>query len=408
MQKYAPPAPAETRPLWLVILAAGLIVGVAMGARQVMGLFLPPMTEALRIGVEPFSTSMAVANLIWGIGAVFAGMIADRWGAGRVVVGGTVATVAGFYAMFAAQSPFDLMVSGVLLGIGVSGTGITALIGAAGRAAPPEKRTAAIASLGMASGIGGFIAFPYTHLLMDLTGWQTSLLLLAATMVAVLPFAWALRGKPTASSLFDDQTLGAAFKEALSHRSYILLVIGFFVCGFHVAFYGVHLPKFVGDAGLEPWVGVWALAAVGLANLVGTYIAGQSSRWVEKHWGLSLIYFGRCFVFVGLLFLPITAVTVIALSAILGLLWLSTVPLTSGLVATFFGTRWMSMLFGVVFLSHQIGSFSGLWLAGMLYDATKSYDMMWWISIALGLFAAAVHLPIQDRPVPRLAATGAA
>jgi predicted MFS family arabinose efflux permease len=408
MQKTAPPAPAETRPLWLVVLAAGMIVGVAMGTRQVMGLYLPPVTEALRVGVEPFSTSMAVANLIWGIGAVFAGMIADRWGAGRVVVGGVVATVAGFYVMYAAQSPFDLMVSGVLLGIGVSGTGITALVGAAGRAAPPEKRTAAIASLGMASGIGGFIAFPYTHLLMDVAGWQTSLLLLAATLVAVLPFAWALSGKPTSSSLVDEQTLGEAFKEALTHRSYILLVVGFFVCGFHVAFYGVHLPKFVGDAGLAPWVGVWALGAVGLANLVGTYISGQSTRWVEKRWGLSFIYFGRCFVFVGLLFLPINAVTVIVLSTILGLLWLSTVPLTSGLVATFFGTRWMSMLFGVVFLSHQIGSFSGLWLAGTLYDATKSYDAMWWISIALGLFAAAVHLPIQERPVPRLAATGAA
>jgi MFS family permease len=351
---------------------------------------------------------LAVANLIWGIGAVFAGMIADRWGAGRVVAGGTVATVAGFYVLYAAKSPFDLMVSGVLLGIGVSGTGITALVGAAGRAAPPEKRTAAIASLGMASGIGGFVAFPYTHLLMELAGWQTSLLLLAATLMVVLPFAWPLSGKPTASSLVDNQTLVESFKEAFTHRSYILLVVGFFVCGFHVAFYGVHLPKFVGDAGLPPWVGVWALAAVGLANLVGTFIAGQSGRWVEKRLGLSLIYFGRCFVFVGLLFLPITAATVIALSAVLGLLWLSTVPLTSGLVATFFGTRWMSMLFGVVFLSHQVGSFSGLWLAGVLYDATRSYDTMWWISIALGLFAAAVHLPIRERPVPRLAAAGAA
>jgi predicted MFS family arabinose efflux permease len=408
MQKYAPPAPAQTRPLWLVVLAAGMIVGVAMGTRQVMGLYLPPITDALGGDVEPFSTSMAVANLVWGIGAVFAGMIADRQGAGRVVVGGVVATVAGFYVMYAARTPLDLMVSGVLLGIGVSGTGITALVGAAGRAAPPEKRTAAIAALGMASGIGGFIAFPYTHLLMDLAGWQTSLLLLAATLMAVLPFAWILSGKPTVPGLIDDQTLGQAFKEAFSHRSYILLVVGFFVCGFHVAFYGVHLPKFVRDAGLEPWVGVWALGAVGLANLAGTYIAGQSTRWVEKQWGLSLIYFGRCFVFVGLLFLPVNAVTVIGLSTILGFLWLSTVPLTSGLVATFFGTRWMSMLFGVVFLSHQLGSASGLWLAGVLYDATRSYDTMWWISIALGLFAAAVHLPIQDRPAPRLAATGVA
>jgi predicted MFS family arabinose efflux permease len=300
------------------------------------------------------------------------------------------------------------MLSGVLLGIGVSGTGITALVGAAGRAAPPDKRTAAIASLGMASGIGSFVAFPYTHLAMDYFGWQGSLLLLTATMALILPLAWPLSGKPASSSLMDELTLGQAIKEAFTHPSYLLLVIGFFVCGFHVAFYGVHLPAFVADKGLDASVGVAALTTVGLANLVGTYIAGQSGRFIEKRKGLSLIYFGRCFVFLGLLFLPITPFTIIAMSAVLGLLWLSTVPLTSSLVATFFGTRWMSMLFGVVFLSHQIGSFTGLLLAGVLYDATRSYDMMWWISIALGLFAAAVHWPIRERPVPRLAAASAA
>jgi predicted MFS family arabinose efflux permease len=402
-----PAALRPPRPLWVVVLSAGLIVGVAMGLRQVMGLYLPPVTASLGIGVEPFSTSMAVANLIWGIGAVFAGMVADRYGAGRVVVAGTVATVAGLWIMYAAQSPFDLMVSGVLLGIGVSGTAITALVGAVGRAAPPESRTAAIASLGMAGGIGGFVAFPYTHVLMDLLGWQASLLVLAGTMAAALPFALPLSGKPPAPRSSDTQTLGQAFGEAVSHPSYLLLNAGFFVCGFHVAFYAVHLPRFVADSGLDASVGVWALAAVGLANLVGTYVAGRSPRFIEKRLGLSLIYFGRCFVFLGLLFLPITGPVVIVLSTILGLFWLSTVPLTSGLVAAFFGTRWMSMLFGAVFLSHQIGSFSGLWLAGVLYDATKSYDTMWWISIAVGLMAAAVHLPIKDRPVPRLAAAPA-
>jgi MFS family permease len=408
MQKVAPHAPATTRPLWMVVLAAGLIVGIAMGLRQVMGLYLTPMTTELAIGREPFSTSMAIANLIWGIGAVAAGMIADRYGAGRVVVGGTLATMAGLYVMYAATGPVDLMVSGVLLGIGVSGTGITALVGAAGRAAPPEKRTAAIASLGMASGIGAFVAFPYTHLLMSLVGWQASLLVLTATMALVLPLAWPLSGKPAGSGLVDRQTLTQACKEAFTHPSYLLLTAGFFVCGFHVAFYGVHLPAFVADQGLDASVGVWALTMVGLGNLLGTYIAGQSGRFIEKRRGLSLIYFGRCFIFLGLLFLPITAATVIVLSAILGLLWLSTVPLTSSLVATFFGTRWMSMLFGVVFLSHQVGSFVGLWMAGTLYDLTKSYDMMWWVSIALGLFAAAIHWPIQERPVPRLEAANAA
>ena len=405
MQKAAPPAPTTSRPLWVVILAAGLIVGIAMGLRQVMGLYLPPMTKELGIGREPFSMAMAVANLVWGFGAIFAGMIADRYGAGRVVVAGTVATMAGMYLMYAAQSGYDLLVSGVLLGIGVSGAGLNSLVGAVGRAAPPDKRTSAIASLGMAAGIGGFVAFPYTHLLMDTFGWKTSLLLLLATTAVMLPLARTMAGKPTAGAgMVDTQGLGSAFKEALTHPSYLLLVTGFFVCGFHVAFYGVHLPGFVADKGLDPGVAVIALTMVGLANLVGTFIAGQSGRFIEKRRGLSLIYFGRCFIFLGLLFLPITPETVIGLSILLGLFWLSTVPLTSSLVAVFFGTRWMSMLFGVVFLSHQLGSFSGLWLAGYLYDQTKSYDMMWWISIALGLFAAAVHWPIQERPVARLAA----
>ena len=405
MQKVAPMAPTAPRPLWIVILSAGLIVAIAMGLRQVMGLYLAPMTKELGIGREPFSAAMAVANLVWGFGAIFAGIVADRYGAGRVVVGGTVATMAGMYLMYAAQSGFDLLISGVLLGIGVSGAGLNSLVGAVGRAAPPDKRTSAIASLGMAAGIGGFVAFPYTHLLMDLVGWQTSLLLLLATTAVMLPLAWTLAGKPNAGAgMVDTQSLGGAFKEALTHPSYLLLVTGFFVCGFHVAFYGVHLPAFVADKGLDASVAVIALTMVGLANLVGTYVAGQSGRFIEKRQGLSLIYFGRCFIFLGLLFLPITPATIIALSILLGFFWLSTVPLTSSLVATFFGTRWMSMLFGVVFLSHQLGSFSGLWLAGYLYDATKSYDAMWWISIALGLFAAAVHWPIQERPVARLAA----
>jgi predicted MFS family arabinose efflux permease len=336
-------------------------------------------------------------------------MVADRYGAGRVVVSGVLATMAGMYVMYVAQSGLDLMLSGILLGIGVSGTGITSLVGAVGRAAPPEKRTSAIASLGMAGGIGGFVAFPYTHLLMDVAGWKTSLLLLLITTSLMLPLAWPLSGRPApGAGIVDQQTLVGAICEACTHPSYLLLVAGFFVCGFHVAFYGVHLPAFVADKGLDGSVAVIALTTVGIGNLVGTYIAGQSGRFIEKRRGLSLIYFGRCFIFLGLLFLPITPLTVIVLSALLGLFWLSTVPLTSSLVATFFGTRWMSMLFGVVFLSHQLGSFSGLWLAGTLYDYTKSYDMMWWISIALGLFAAAVHWPIQERPVARLAVAPAA
>ncbi len=392
-------------PVWAIILAAGAIVGMAMGLRQVMGLYLKPMTTDLGIGREAFSTAMAVANLVWGIAAVASGAIADKYGAGRVIAGGAMCTMFGLYLMYSATTGMDMLISGILLGIGVSGTGITALVGAVGRAVPADKRTQAIASLGMAGGIGGFIAFPYAHLLIETLGWKSSLLVLLATAAAMIPLARVLANAPqTPTTTAKPQTLREAFAEAFAYPSFWLLTIGFFVCGFHVAFYSVHLPAFVADKGLEPWVGVWALTLVGTANIVGTYIAGQSGKYVEKRVGLSLIYFGRVFVFLGLLYLPITPTTVIALSILLGFLWLSTVPLTSGLVGLFFGTTWMSMLFGFVFFSHQLGSFSGLWLAGRLYDTTKSYDMMWWISIGLGLFAAAIHWPIKERPVARLRA----
>jgi predicted MFS family arabinose efflux permease len=255
----------------------------------------------------------------------------------------------------------------------------------------------------MAAGIGQLVLFPYAHLLIEYTGWKTSLLVLAATGLIMIPLAALLAGKPQAVAAGQkSQTLVEALAEAFALPSFWLLTLGFFVCGFHLSFYGVHLPAFVSDKGLPAWSGVWSLMAVGITNIAGTYLSGQSGRWVDKRVGLSFIYFMRSFAFLALLFLPITSWTVIAISALLGLFWLSTVPLTSGLVALFFGTQWMSMLYGFVFLSHQIGSFMGLWLAGISFDATKSYDFMWWISIALAVAAALVHLPIREKPVPRL------
>lgn len=403
MQK-ALSAATSVRPIWLIILAAGLIVGTAMGLRQVMGLFLAPMTTELAIGREPFSLAMAIANLVWGLAAMPLGFIADKYGAARVIVAGALSTIIGLLLMWSARTGTELLISGILLGIGIGGTGITALVGAVGRSVTPEKRPQALATIGMVAGIGGFVAFPYTHLFMEVLGWKTTLLVMAATIALILPLALVFKGKSAQVGVGLQQGFGAALLEALAHPSFWLLIAGFFVCGFHVAFYAVHLPAFVADQGLPGGVAVAALTAVGIANIIGTYFAGQSTKVAEKRLTLSLIYFMRIFAFLGLLYLPINAGTIIGVSILLGFFWLSTVPLTSAMVATFFGPQWMSMLFGLVFLSHQMGSFVGLWLGGRLYDLTKSYDTMWWISIGLALFAALIHLPIRERPVERLRA----
>ena len=392
-------------PLWALITIVGIIVGLSMGRTQSMGLYLPPVTQALNVGRESFALAMALAQLLMGIGAPLSGALIDKFGAGRIIVVCVLAAMAGLYFMYAATSTTDLLISGILMGIGVSGTGVTSLVGTIGRLAPPEKRLSAIASIGMAAGIGGFVSLPVMHFLIEMVGWQQSLLWLILITALLLPLAWPLGGKPESStSLVRQQSVREALSEAMLHPSYWYLIAGFFVCGFHVAFIMVHLPAFAIDQGLPSWVGPFALSVVGIANIIGTYIAGQSGRFIEKRRGLSLIYFGRSIIFLGFLFLPMTPATVITLCGLLGLLWLATIPLTSGLVATFFGTTWMSMLFGIVFLSHQVGSFLGVWLAGRLFDMTKSYDAMWWISIALGLVAALAHWPIQERPVARLAA----
>ena len=393
-----------TLPLWLSILIVGSIVGVSMGRAQSMGLYLAPITQALGIGRESFGLAMALTQLLMGVGAPLSGGLIDRFGAGPVVTVCVLATIAGLWCMYAATTAAHLIVSGVLMGFGVSGTGVTSLVGTVGRLAPPHKRLSAIASVGMAAGIGGFVALPVMHLLIELVGWQQSLLWLMAITAMLIPLAWPISGRPpTAGSAARTQSYREALTEAFRHRSYWLLTAGFFVCGFHVAFIMVHLPAFTLDQGLPAWVGPVALSVVGIANILGTFLAGQSGRWLEKRHALSLIYLGRSVLFLGFLLLPITSATVIGLCALLGLLWLATIPLTSGLVATFFGTTWMSMLFGIVFLSHQVGSFLGVWLAGRLYDMTQSYDAMWWISIALGLLSALVNWPIREEPVARIA-----
>lgn len=403
MQKMVPASShGPSRPLWLIVASAAAIVGVSMGLRQVMGLYLPPMTKEIGFSREAFALAIAVANLVWGLGSPLAGAISDKFGAGRVVVVGALATMLGLYLMQVATTEAMLLLSGVLLGIGISGSGITSLVGVVGRNAPPEKRSSAIAAVGIGGGLGVLIALPYTHVVMEMIGWKSSLIVLAITAAVMLPLGWPLAGKPRAISTANPQSLAEALKEAFTHRSFWLLTAGFFVCGFHLSFYGLHLPAYVADLGMPSSVAPLALTLVGISNMIGIWLAGKWGESLPKRYGLSLIYAGRAVVFLGFLYLPMTPVTVITLSVLLGFLWLSTVPLTSALVATFFGPAWMSMLYGFVFLSHQIGSFLGVWMAGRLFDMTGSYDIMWWLSVALGVFAALINWPIREQPVERL------
>ncbi|MBU1210037.1 MAG: MFS transporter [Alphaproteobacteria bacterium] len=395
--------PSAPTPLWVITLAAATIAAIGMGLRQTLGLYFVPVSESLGGGRESFALAIAIANLVWGISAPFTGAVSDRYGTGIVVAFGAVTTTIGLLLLYAAESEMVLFLSGIFMGFGIAGAGVNAVVGAVGRAAAPEERSAAIASIGMGAGIGILVALPYAHLLMAGLGWQTSLLVLAATASLILLLAWPVSGRPaTAVSAVPPQSLKAALGEAFRHPSFWLLNAGFFVCGFHVIFYGTHLPAYVADQGLSAEVGVWGLMVVGLGNLIGTYMAGQWGRHYSKRIGLSLIYIARTFVFLGFLFLPVSPTMVIGLSAILGLLWLSTVPLTTSLVATFFGAKWMTMLYGIVFFSHQLGSFLGVWLGGAIYDRLQSYDAMWWICVGLGLIAALLHWPIEERPVARL------
>lgn len=401
------PATAQTAPrrfpLWAIVLAGATVAGIGMGLRQIMGLYLKPVTETLGIGRETFSIAIALTNIVWGMAAPFIGAASDKYGAGKVLIFGATCTAIGLVLMVLATTELHLLASGVFMGLGVAGAGVTAMIGAIGRAAPAERRTQAISTLGIGSGIGVLVSLPYAHVLIEMFGWKASLFTMAVTAALMLPLALVI-GNETATGKPGEipQTLNEALREAFRHPSFLLLTAGFFVCGFQVAFYALHLPAYVADRGFDPMIGVLGLTLVGLGNLIGTWAAGQSAAYFQKQYTLSFIYFGRCAVFLCFLYMDITPTLVVVLSFILGLLWLSTVPLTSSLVATFFGPAWMTMLFGIVFFSHQIGSFIGVWMAGRAFDLTRSYDLMWWSSIALGLFAALVHLPISQEPVARL------
>ena len=378
--------------LLILVLCAGSIMGIAVGFRQGLGLYLPFISGDFG-GRETFALSMGLMNLFWGLCAPVAGAIADRYGPGRIAAAGGIAYSVGLWLMVLEGSD-ALLAGGVMIGLGLSGTGFTVLLGTVGRVAPPEQRGKALGLAAMGGSLGQFLALPYVHFLIEGTGWYISLLILAASALLIVPLALGTAGRPADTP--GGQRMGAALSQGLASRDFWLLNAGFFVCGFHLAFVAVHLPAYLSDLGFEPWLGAAALTVIGLANIIGSYgFSALGDRYLKKN-VLGVLYLIRATVFAGFLILPITPAVVLILSGLLGLTWLGTVPLTSGLVGSIFGIRYMSMMFGLVFVGHQIGGFLGAWIGGAAFDALRSYDLMWQLSVALGILSAALHWPIRE------------
>ena len=391
------------RPLWILIVSAGVCVGLTLGFRQALGLFLTPISLDMEIGREMFALSLGLMNLFWGLTAPIAGLVADRLGAGRVAAAGGICYAAGLVAFTFSGDGDQLILGGIFIGCGLSGAGFSVVLGVVGRAASEEKRGAALGAGAMGGSIGQFVALPYTYAFLEGYGWTVSLFVLAITTLLIVPAAWGLSGKPAQDDGAEHQSIAQALSEASRSWSFWLLNIGFFACGFHLAFITVHFPAYIADQGFEPWLATASLTALGICNIFGSYGCGVLGDKYPRKYVLSFMYLGRAAIFAGFLLLPISEVTVIAFGAVMGFLWIGTVPLTSALVATMFGTSYLSMLFGLVFFGHQIGSFLGAWLAGHFYDLLGSYDVVWWLSVAIGLISAALHWPIEERPVQRLA-----
>lgn len=390
-----------------VVLVCGCLIAIlTFGPRSTMGFFLTPMISANGWSREAFALAIALQNLLWGLGQPFAGMIADRFGTWRVLSSGAVLYALGLVLMAYTTDPLTLQfTAGVMIGLGIAGAAFFMVLAAFARLLPESFRSTAY-GLGTAAGSMGQLLFAPIGLgVIDAYGYQTALLFLAAMLAVVPLLAIPLKGKPGPSGGVGgrDQTIAEALGEAFRHRSYWLLVAGFFVCGFHVAFVTTHLPPYIVDKGLDPAWGAWAIGLIGAFNIFGSLLAGQLAGRYPKRYLLSIIYFGRAIAYGLFWLMPTTPTTVLLFSAAAGFLWLSTVPPTQGLVAVMFGTRYIAMLSGFVFFSHQVGAFLGVWLGGRLYDLYGNYDGVWALGILLGLFAAIVHLPIRETPVARLA-----
>ena len=395
----------------VVVLTCGtLVMMLAFGIRQTYGLFLTPISETLDWPLGIFSFAVALQSLIWGLAQPLLGGLADRYGSGRVVALSAVSYVVGLYLMSVSTDPWSMTFSTALLtGVAMSGTSFSMILAVIGRAAPPHRRGLYL-GIGSAGGsLGQTLVVPFGQVLISTYGWVDALVLLAATAALIVPLSAALAEKrPAAGVAQADQTPWQALAEARRHKGYLLLTAGFFVCGFQTLFIAQHLPRLLLDNGLSPAVGATAISLIGLFNVIGCLGAGVLGNRYSKKNLLSLIYFGRAVVMAGFFLFPMTHFSVVVFSSLIGLLFLSTIPLTSGIVAQVFGTRYMAMLYGIVFLDHQIGSFVGIWLGGLLFDYTGAYDMIWWTAVGLGVAAAIIHWPIDERAIPRAVPAAAA
>jgi predicted MFS family arabinose efflux permease len=391
-------------PIAQVLLCGAMVVTLAMGIRHGFGLWLQPITQAQNWSRETFSFAIAIQNLSWGFFGIFAGMVADKFGAFKVIVGGAVLYALGLLGMAQATTPFTFMLStGILIGAAQAGTTYAVIYGIIGRNVSADKRSWAMGVAAAAGSFGQFLMVPTESALIQNFGAKEALMILSVAVLTIIPLAFGLRepGFAGGQTPARDQSILQALKEAFKYPSFQLLMAGYFVCGFQVVFIGVHMPSYLKDKGLSPEVAAYALGLIGLFNVFGTYAAGVLGQRMPKRYILSFIYAARAVVITIFLVVPLSPMSVYIFSATMGLLWLSTVPPTNATVAQIFGVAHLSMLGGFVFMSHQVGSFMGVWLGGYLYDKTGSYDIVWQLAIALGIFAALINLPIREVEIKR-------
>jgi len=395
-------APAYRLSMTQVLLCGAAIVALSMGIRHGFGLWLAPITMDRGWSRETFAFALAVQNLAWGVAGPVAGALADRFGAFRVLIAGSVLYAMGLVLMALATSGLAFTGSaGILLGLAQSGTTYAVVYGVIGRNVAPDKRSWAMGVAAAAGSFGQFLMVPVENWLISDFGWQQALFMLGCLSLAIIPLAIGLKEPVLAAVTGVQQSIGHALREAFAYPSFRWLMAGYFVCGFQVVFIGVHMPSYLKDHGLSPSVATTSLALIGLFNVIGTYAAGSLGQRLQKRHILSSIYLLRSAAIVVFLSVPLTPWSVYIFSAVMGVLWLSTVPPTNAVVAQIFGVQYLSMLGGFVFLSHQVGSFLGVWLGGKLYDSTGSYDVVWWIAVALGVFAALANMPVKESAILR-------